>query len=160
MNDESPNDLSKLGPFGASWDKLVQSVSRIRLRGGAVGKLSSVLVVVAVAVAAIVYSVRDPWIAGIGLAGLFSLVYTLGNRMLAFAEKNPYAAMLEGADLLLHQQLQIGMKQGEFFPVDPNSLTMEPGVPVIPLDPDELNKPDQLPARSESPLENGGSSNA
>ena len=103
MGDQKLPDLLKVLGFAE------ESVQRVRLGSGVVGRTTSA-VVVALVVLGVVASRVDPealfWVAGL-VVGLFVL-YFFG--VLFFAQRNPGAALLEGAELLRWQQSELAAK--------------------------------------------------
>ena len=97
-------------PFGL--DGLAEHVSKLRLRGGLAGKICHVLIVVSLAMAAIAWSVQVVWVAASALSMVFLLVFVMLWRLISLAEKQPTSALMEGAELLIHQQLMIATKGG------------------------------------------------
>jgi len=59
-----------------------------------------------------VWSVKSEWVTLAGLLLMFATVLILGIKALRFAEKNPQTALMEGAELLIHEQmkLEVAMK--------------------------------------------------
>ena len=104
------------------------SISNVKLRGGVVGKVCTVLIVVAAAMAVIAWAVKIVWVSVLALTFLFLLCFPILWRLLTFAEKNPQAALFEGAEFLAHEQMQWGMKS---TPVLPDSAS----VPQLPMKP-------------------------
>ena len=104
-------------------DKILSSVSKIRLPGGVVGKTCVVLIVIALAMAAIAWSVRVVWISAMALIFIFVLCGIMLWRLITFADRNPKAALLEGAEFLLHEQLlKLGKKDDPTLTVDPKEI--------------------------------------
>jgi hypothetical protein len=102
--------------FGIS----AESVNRIRLGRGVVGKTTSAVVVVLLVLAVAIYKLSDPKLVLLlaGLVSLIFIIYFVG--VLRFADKNPGAALLEGAELLQWKQ----------FDMEAKGLPEVPGVPV------------------------------
>jgi hypothetical protein len=88
----------------------VERLSKIHLRGGVVGKITTALMVVCVGMSAIACAVRIWWVALVALGLIFLLCFPLLWRLVTFAERNPYAALFEGAELLAHEKLKLGTK--------------------------------------------------
>lgn len=102
------------------FEGVLAGVAKIRLTGGAVGKVSYVLIACCLAVAAISFSPNT----AVAICSLAAIVFTvnfLGYKMIGFAEKNPQAAQMEGVELLGYHHLlaqknrpQIDVLPGEF----------------------------------------------
>jgi hypothetical protein len=129
------------------FDSIPDFVKKIRLRGGVVGKTAYIVIFAILSLAVIALSVRDVWISGMCAAMVFILVLVIGVSMLRFAERNPQAAILEGAEFLLHQQMTIGMKGNPEIPANPRDDISDPSAPQILLPPSE--QADELPPRLE-----------
>jgi len=89
---------------------ILNNVSKVRLKGGVVGKVSVVLIIVAISMAAISWSVSISWISVLALILIFVLCFVMIWRLISFADRNPQAALLEGAEFLVHEQLLLGSK--------------------------------------------------
>lgn len=98
---------------------LLEKGSKIRLRGGVVGKVSTVLFVACIALAAIAWSAKIWWISLVCALLLVGLCFPLLWRLISFAQDNPYAALFEGAELLAHERLKLGTKQEPSLPAAP-----------------------------------------
>jgi hypothetical protein len=96
--------------MGFDLQSIIRNVSKIRLPGGMVGKVCTVLIVVAVAIAAIAWSVKVVWVSVLALVLLFLLCFVMLWRVISFADRNPQAAILEGAEFLMHEQMMLGTK--------------------------------------------------
>jgi hypothetical protein len=127
-------------------EKLFNSVSRIKLRGGLVGKVSVVLIVVVVVLGSIADLVRDVTLSLVIVVALFLLVSVALWRVINFAQKNPTAALLEGAELFKLEQQKLGMK-GQPIVLASEETAPEPPM-LAPTDP-EVTRPD-LPDASDS----------
>jgi hypothetical protein len=119
MSKDKSNPLSAIGHFA-------ERVSKIKLRGGVVGKLSTVLVVTACSMAVIAYAAANAWVSAAALLMLFTSVMWLGTRIINFADANPQAALFEGAELLAHEKLTLGMKGHPQVTVNPATNTTNP----------------------------------
>jgi|SRR6266850_5026110 len=86
-----------------AWDDVL---AKIKLPGGTVGKICLMLIAVSLAFAAMVVSVRVPWVACVGISLLAIVVLVLGLAVVWFAHKHPQAALMEGAEFLQHEQIE------------------------------------------------------
>jgi CHASE2 domain-containing sensor protein len=120
-------------PFGL--EGILRNVSKIKLKGGVVGKVSVVLIVVSLAMAAIAWSVRVPWISVVALVLLFVLSFVMLWRLVSFADKNPQAALLEGAEFLVHEQITLGTKAQPKLQTDMNQQEQAAPLEILPSDP-------------------------
>ena len=94
-----------------SIQKSLQKAQRIKLPGGVVGKICWVLVVFCISVTTLAAFTKSDWIIAGAVASMFLLAFPLLWRLINFADKNPQAAILEGAEFLMHQQLVLGTKE-------------------------------------------------
>ena len=105
--------------------EVLQNVSGIKLPGGVVGKVCLVLIIVALCVGGMTVYSGNEWIIGGGIIVIFLLVFPMLWRLINFAERNPQAALLEGAEFLAHQQITMGTKDNPSIPLEVETLTEE-----------------------------------
>src|SRR5215471_12681541 len=96
--------------FPFDLEGILQNISKIKLRGGVVGKVTIAVMVVSLALAGISWTVHNIWISLLALVLVFALAFTLLWRLITFADRNPQAALFEGAEFLVHEQLRFGTK--------------------------------------------------
>lgn len=138
-------------------DTVMKSVSKIRLKGGVVGKVCTVLVVLCIVVAFMAWVAKNPWIVGGAILLLIIICFVMLWRVIQFANKNPAAALMEGAEFLLHQQLILGSKHTPAIPVDPRDFSELPTSEVSQQQA-QLTKPmepDVPPAKSSNVAKEG-----
>jgi len=125
----------------------------MKLKGGIVGRLS-ILGVVAMFVLLGLFLVGAQWkigevMIGVAIGALLIIALAIGGAMLWYANKHPETALMEGAEVLVHKQLQITTKMGIV-----DEAMLEPSVdetmPVIEVkatqsDLDALDVPKSLP---------------
>ena len=111
------------------FDKALESIKTIKLTGGIFGKTSKVLIVLCVCVAVVVIKTDSLLFAFFCMAALLGIVIYALKRVLDFAEKNPQAAIMEGAELLVHERLVHGSKGAGTH--EPINLTTEHDVPIL-----------------------------
>lgn len=130
----------------------------MKLKGGIVGRLS-ILGIVAMFVLLGLFFVGAQWKIGevmIGLAMVIVLIITLaiGGAMLWYANKYPETALMEGAEVLVHKQMQITTKAGKV-----DEAMLEPSVdetmPVIEVKgtQSDLDAPDVPKSLPEAPAD-------
>ena len=90
-------------PF--NFDRAIDGLAKVTLRGGVVGKVTFAVVLVSLAMGAIAWSVSNIWLSGAALGMVFTLSFVMLWRLINFADRNPQAALLEGAEFLVHQQI-------------------------------------------------------
>jgi hypothetical protein len=91
-----------------------------------------------------VWSVRSEWVTFAGLLLMVATVLILGIKALSFAEKHPHTALMEGAELLVHEQIRLHAVM-KFRSVPPfNEVEGAPGQDIHPQTdvPDIVNLPD------------------
>ena len=71
----SPSDGRRLRAF--SIDKIMAKLTKVKLRGGVVGKISLVLIVTAIAFSGLALPIRNVWLSGVLGTMLFLLVFFL-----------------------------------------------------------------------------------
>lgn len=82
------------------------AIAKIKLPSGTAGKVCMMVITVAIAFAAIVIAVRNPWIALVALVLLSALALVLGLKVIDFADRHPDAAILEGKHLIDYAQVE------------------------------------------------------
>jgi hypothetical protein len=97
-----------------------ETLDRIRLARGVVGKSSYVAGAAFLALIAVAWSLREPGylLALAVFVVLLFAVYFAG--VLWFAHKHPGEALLEGAELIRWRQLEMGVKGTPALPPSPN----------------------------------------
>jgi hypothetical protein len=137
-------------------EKVFEKVSAIRLAGGVVGKVSAVLIVASVCIAGVAAISKNVWVIGGGIVAILLLAFPMLWRLINFADRNPQAALLEGAEVLLHEQIVMASKTNPVIPLEPEAMTEERPAELPAEERALLNQPEeaQLPPKEE-PL--GGS---
>ena len=138
-----------------NFEKILESLRTIKLTGGIFGKTSLVLLVLCICVAAVSIKVDVWWVPLALMLPLMGIVlYTL-KRCLDFAEKNPHAAIMDGAELLVHDRILHGRKGQDAIPE--LSLTLDHETLALPKP--EVDAPDPEPLALPDPkakIEKGG----
>ena len=128
-------------PF--DFQSMLHSVSKISLTGGVVDKVCKVLICIAMACAIIAWSVKTLWVSVAALAMVFLICFPILWRLVTFADRNPQAAILEGAQFLMHEQLRLGMKETPELPTNPDGFVEAEPVHLTPEEEATLQQPDQ-----------------
>jgi hypothetical protein len=123
-------------------DKVLQKVSSIKLPGGVVGKVCAVLIVASVCIGGVAAIAKNDWVIVAGIVAIFLLAFPMLWRLINFADKNPQAALLEGAEFLLHTQMVLGSKANPVITVEPETITEERPVQLPPEEQAQLNQPE------------------
>ena len=95
------------------FEKALESVKTIKLTGGVFGKTSLVLVIMCICVTAITIKIGIWWFSLILALPMLGLVFYALKRVFDFADQNPQAAIMDGAELLVHEKIVHGMKDNE-----------------------------------------------
>ncbi|MGD0262387.1 MAG: hypothetical protein ABSD29_21700 [Verrucomicrobiota bacterium] len=130
--------------------QLFEGISKVKLRGGVVGKVSIVLICVSISMAIIAWSVSMVWVSVLALILVFTLCFPLLWRLVSFADHNPQAALLEGAEFLVHEQMRLGMKSLPILP-DSGALPLPAPKPVVIEDAQTAALPDSEASRVADP---------
>ncbi len=99
-----------------NFKKALKSIETIKLTGGIFGKTTLLLVVLCVCVAAVSLKNSTWWLALILMLPLMGIVFYSLKRCLDFAESNPQAAIMDGAEFLVHERIVHGRKGEEEIP--------------------------------------------
>lgn len=132
-------------PF--NFDKAIEGLSKVTLKGGVVGKVTLSVIVVALSCALIAWSVRNVWLSAAALAVVCLISFTMLWRLISFADRHPQAALLEGAEFLVHQQIVHASKTTpvvalvETAPMQPEPVLGSAANPQIAQQPDEGAQP-------------------
>jgi hypothetical protein len=112
-----------------NFEKVLESIKTIKLTGGIFGKTSLLLIVLCVCVAAVSLKVDVWWVPLALMLPLMALVAYALKRCLDFAEKNPQAAIMDGAELLVHERITQAIKGHDSIPSLPPTIDHE--VPAL-----------------------------
>lgn len=135
VSTESPQDKSDKPP---ALDEIVESLSKassqlskVKLPGGVVGKVTLAIMVFVVAAATMAWSVRNVWVTGVALGLSFIAFVLVSFRLIRFAERHPQAALMEGAEFLMHEHIQLRTKSR--VALSPGDATTDPpNLPALP----------------------------
>ncbi len=106
-------------------EKALESIKAIKLKGGIFEKTTTLLIVLCICVAAVCISIRMWQIAlGLMIPLMFMVFYTL-KKCIDFAERNPYAAIMDGAELLVHEKIVHGQKGQSEIPILESTIDHE-----------------------------------
>lgn len=111
-------------------DKVLQRASQVKLSGGLVGRVCSVLFVACIAIGTIGALSKSEWIMGGSIVAIVVLLFPMLWKIISFAEDNPGVALLDGAQLLKHEQLRLASKSEPEIFVVPESLREDRAVDV------------------------------
>ena len=102
-----------------NFEPITKLAKSIKLTGGVFGKNTLLLVILIVCFTALALHISTWWFGLIVIFVLMALVYYVVKRTFDFAEKFPQAAIMEGAELLVHERITHAAKgRGEILPTD------------------------------------------
>ena len=101
-----------------SLDKVLQRASQVKLSGGLVGRVCTVLFVACIALGTIGALSKSDLIMGAAIIAIDLLLFPMLWKIITFAENNPGVALLDGAQLLKHEQLRLASKNEADILVD------------------------------------------
>ena len=130
-------------PF--NFDRAIDGLTKVTLRGGVVGKVTFAVVLVSTALGAIAWSVSNIWLSAAALTMVFTLSFVMLWRLINFADRNPQAALLEGAEFLVHQQIVHATKALPTLPLPQLEQTQPEPVEGASADSTLAQMPDQEP---------------
>ena len=130
-------------PF--NFDRAIAGLSKVTLRGGVVGKVTIAVVFTSIAMTTIAWSVANVWLSGAALLMVFSLTFVMLWRLINFADRHPQAALLEGAEFLVHEQIVHASKSVPRIPLHEIQPVEEEVVEGPSANPELAEIPDQEP---------------
>jgi hypothetical protein len=128
-------------------EKLVKNVSQIKLKGGIFEKASVVIIVVSICLFGIAVSTGNIWVSCGAIGLIFILAFVGLWRLISFANNNPQAAILEGAEFLVHEKIQLAAKGISEIPQSIANLTEETPIVINAKIEKEANIPDSIKGR-------------
>lgn len=138
-------------------ESIFKNVSEIKLPGGAVGKVSQVLIFLAVSIVVICWLAHNIYVDAALGALLLVLCFIILWRLITFASKHPQAALLEGAEFLVHEQIKYGMKTRPELPVKETDFKLGKPIPPIPeAEVKRMLEAEEEPPETPSTPEGGG----
>jgi hypothetical protein len=120
-------------------------VSKFRLSGGLAGKICHVLIFVAIAMAAVAWSVKVLLVALLALGMIFILTFVMLWRLINLAHKSPQSALMEGAEFLLHEQLMVGTKNQPNMDISQEEVVESAPLELSASEKRTLNEPEEEP---------------
>ena len=112
-----------------NFEKALESIKTIKLKGGIFDKTTTLLIVLCLCVATVCVSTSMWQITLILMLPLMLMIFYAFKRCIDFAEKNPYAAIMDGAELLVHEKILHGKKGQDEIPM--LKATEDHEVPMI-----------------------------
>jgi hypothetical protein len=97
--------------------KALERLKRINLKGGVFGKTTILLIVLCICVSVVCISTKVWWMALVLMVPLMGMIFYALKRCFDFAEANPQAAIMEGAEFLVHEKLLFREKDQVGYPL-------------------------------------------
>jgi membrane protein implicated in regulation of membrane protease activity len=123
--------------------KLINNVSQVKLKGGIFAKASIVIIIVAICMVAIAVPLGNVWVSCGTIGLVFILAFVILMRLINFANKNPQAAILEGAEFLVHEQIQMAAKGMKEIPNALTTMTEDSPIKIDSITQKEADQPDE-----------------
>lgn len=136
------------------FSKLINNVTQVKLGGGIFGKTCTVIIVIAVIFGTIAVIANNLWISILVIVLTALIAFVLLWRLINFAYKNPQAVILEGAEFLVHQQIELAAKGVPILP-KPTIGSQATPVEITKLIKEQSNKPDIDSTKDEKEEKNG-----
>ncbi|NSL89336.1 hypothetical protein ECE50_021015 [Chitinophaga sp. Mgbs1] len=124
-------------------NKLIRNVSKVKLSGGVFGKTCQVIIIIALCFVAIAFIAKNLWISIAAMVFIFIIAFVFLWKLLSFANKNPQAAILDGAEFLVHQQIEYAAKGIPNLSTTPNKVTIGAPISMTEVEKKELDNPDR-----------------
>jgi hypothetical protein len=136
------------------FSKLIKNVTKVKLGGGIFGKTCTVLIVIAVTFMGISLIAKNLWVCVLAISLVSLMAFILLWRLINFANKNPQAVILEGAEFLVHQQIELAAKG---IPSLPTPININQAIPVSVTEEtrEQINMPDVASNPKEKEVGNG-----
>ncbi len=125
-------------------EKLFRYLMSLMLTGGIFTKTIYLLIVLSVCVTFVIGILKLWWLALLLFIPLFGLVFYAMRRLFNFTDKYPFAAIMEGPELLRLEEMRQGKKGQEELSLSPPTIEHE--APPIPET--EAGTPDSQPQPS------------
>lgn len=129
-------------PF--NFDSAINGLSKVTLRGGVVGKVTFAVSLVSIALAVIAWAASNIWISAAALLMIFVLAFAMLWRLISFADRHPQAALLEGAEFLVHEQIVHATKNLPSILISEIEQTQPEAVEGPAANPELAQIPDQV----------------
>lgn len=123
------------------FDKALESIKSIKLTGGIFGKTNLLLMVLCVSASAVCIKISVWWVALPIMLLVIGLVFYALKRCFDFADSNPQAAIMDGAELLVHERMVHATKGNEIVKNDVVTIDH----PQPPIDASEVENEDVAP---------------
>ena len=122
--------------------KIFEQISKLKLKGGIFQKASIVVIVISICIFIMAILIGNIWLTSGSILLIFILAFVTLWRLLNFADKNPQAAILEGAEFLVHERIQLAAKGIDKIPESNANVIEETYIELDIESQREANKPD------------------
>ena len=110
------------------FSKVAGNITKVKFPNGIVGKVSLVLVVLIFMSIWGITKIGNELLSAVTILIVIIIVFITLLRLIRFADKNPQAALFEGAELLYHEQMQLASKEKGSISFNPNMQHL--GTPI------------------------------
>ena len=124
-------------------EKAIEGLAKVTLRGGVVGKVTFSVVAIAVVIGVVAWAAGNIWLSSVAVVRISLIAFVMLGRVIDFADRNPQAALLEGAEFLVHQQIVHAAKGMPTLPSPQLEPTQPEQIEGPSADPDLAQEPDQ-----------------
>ncbi|MDF3980452.1 hypothetical protein P3W23_00360 [Luteibacter sp. PPL554] len=100
-------------------EKEIESLKKIKLHGGMVGKATLLCIVLILGVSAVCFKASLWWLTIPLMVLMMGIVFYTLKRLFDFADAHPHAAIMDGAELLQHERLSQASKDGVILQLTP-----------------------------------------
>ena len=110
----------------------LESLKSIKLNGGIFGRVALTCIFLVTGVSWVCRGANNVWLIFVLMIFMMSIVFYLLKRCLDFAESNPQAAIMDGAELLQHDRLvREATRQGPVTQLSPSIDNSKPVLDAI-----------------------------
>lgn len=121
-------------------EKILERVGKVKLQGGIFGKLTWAIIVVCICVTVLAYSTDNLYIVSCAIAAILVFAFLFFNKLLRFAENNPQAAIMDGAEFVMHEQIVHAAKGEGNLPMQPNTIDHpQPDIDQVLLEAEDID---------------------
>ena len=129
----SPGFFSSLGQF-----------TKIKLPNGLVGKITTLLIIMVICLSTIAIKINNTWIIILIIIIIPLSCIPIVLKLISFADKNPQAALLEGGQFIMHEQIQLASKKDGIISFNPDKQVFGTDINFSEKDLKQAEKPDQV----------------
>jgi len=141
-------------PFKDNLSSVFRNATQVIYRGGLAGKICYVLISFAASIAIIVGATGSINVAYTGLTMMFILFTFVLRRLINLADKNPQAALMDGAQYLVHERILVGAKNQPMLPLTEEDKSENAPIELTQNELNDLNEPEEeLPQSKEEPIQ-------